>query len=237
MDFSLDKIAVSLNQEAVAFMKDGYFDEAAGTFVASFQHVRQLLASIQGCQSLQIPDPDVEKKLKFEFAEVEKRSLPATMVDAHETVFVLFPHFINVTSQIVEGQDMGAECRYRVAMTIMYNSALCLHVQGMRSGKSGSISKAIKHYRCAYGMLEVISGGGGVSDTVLALALLNNLGHAELILANVKEARHCLSSLESALSSLGGLEEIDGEMLGVFSIAVAGCLGSVDTAFSVSPAA
>jgi hypothetical protein len=117
-----------------------------------------------------------------------------------QAVFTLFNHVVYITHQDDSLRDFPImECQLRWAMSVMYNGALFMHQEGIRTGRSVMIVKALRYYRAALSMLNLVVDHLP-KEAVLKLALLNNMGHAEVMLANLEKASEYLADIAVALA-------------------------------------
>ena len=78
----------------------------------------------------------------------------------------------------------------------MYNLGLVLHKEGIQTGKSILLLKALRFYCSSRDLLRSLEPGGLLwNDVAFLLGLLNNMAHAHAILANFQEANTILEEI------------------------------------------
>ena len=92
----------------------------------------------------------------------------------------------------------------RLAAVLLYNLALVHHSCGIRTGGSEDLSKALSFYQGAFMSLSSIWDSLTVSDSLLVLALLNNMGHIRANNLDRKEACGCLDLLRRFFAECRG---------------------------------
>ncbi|GKY91474.1 hypothetical protein MPSEU_000119700 [Mayamaea pseudoterrestris] len=98
----------------------------------------------------------------------------------------------------------------RVAAVILYNLALCFHVHGIsRAASESYFSKALQLYQTALGLLEEMASVSQTlvdKDSLLMLALYNNIGHIYSCDHKTAETQACLDIIQSILAKNSTLE-------------------------------
>ena len=117
-----------------------------------------------------------------------------------QNIFLLHDRVASISSHRMLGnQDLlPVECQFRLAVSIMYNVGLFLHKEGLRTGQSVHLIKAVQYYTLA---LEMLLSAVQLreEDLLLELAMLNNIGHAQTALASIKEAGDCLDYMRQLI--------------------------------------
>lgn len=117
-----------------------------------------------------------------------------------QNIFLLHDRVASISSHRMLGNQelLPVECQFRLAVSIMYNVGLFLHKEGLRSGQSAHLIKGVQYYTLA---LEMLLSAVQLreEDLLLELAMLNNIGHAQTALANIKEAAGCLDYMRQLI--------------------------------------
>ncbi|CAB9520732.1 expressed unknown protein [Seminavis robusta] len=96
----------------------------------------------------------------------------------------------------------------KLLLLSMYNVALLLHKEGMRTGVSKLLHKAVQYYRMALDMLLVASENNPSQlrddsrDIMLFLGLLNNLAHVHAILASYDQVERYLTEMSRIIKAI-----------------------------------
>jgi hypothetical protein len=98
---------------------------------------------------------------------------------------------------------LSQEQRMRISTVLLFNLALCFHLQGMKNAKvrDRCFREASTFYLMSYGLLEPTSSPLQ-ADILLQLALLNNRGAICDCFQDTQEAQQCLDDLRFALDDL-----------------------------------
>ncbi|CAB9501442.1 expressed unknown protein [Seminavis robusta] len=220
---------LDLNFKIVSLMVHGDHANVYPVLRLALSQLRILVASLQigvdaGPEPMVAPGADQPT----ETIHVVPVQMPA--INADQDIFTLFNHVFHISHHGGHGAPTE-EARFRLAVSGMYNIALFLHQEGIRSGKCTNIIKARRYYAVALDMLKAVLGNR-TEDAVLELALLNNLGHAEALLANGQQASAYLEELASV--NLHRVYAMPPQFADFFSNVA--CL-AVTRIFSLSPAA
>ncbi|CAB9500488.1 unknown protein [Seminavis robusta] len=91
----------------------------------------------------------------------------------------------------------------RLATVLLYNLALSLHLRALETGSSKNLRMALHIYQRAMALLVNVNTGAVDDDSIVALALLNNMGHIhEASFSCHKEASTCLSLLRQIFEGI-----------------------------------
>ncbi|CAB9515379.1 expressed unknown protein [Seminavis robusta] len=100
--------------------------------------------------------------------------------------------------------------RFQLAASVVYNTALFFHKEALRTGENRLVHKSIEFYNLAQDLLERLEGSRHDDGTiVLCLAVWNNLGHAQMLLANYRQAQQCTEQMQFVLEH-AVLDDADG---------------------------
>lgn len=119
-------------------------------------------------------------------------------------VFPIFNRGILVNVDVENDHAFPGEVDRRLIATLLYNTALLHHIRGIRTGESELLTKALSLYQGAFVSLTGMWNRLQKSDTLLILALLNNMGHIRAHNFDRKEACCCLDMLKHFFSESGG---------------------------------
>lgn len=125
-----------------------------------------------------------------------------------QSSFFIFDRAFLIVPQINLKDDKQAvtllsqEQRIRISTILLFNLALCFHLQGMKNAKvrDRCFREANTFYLMSYGLVEPTSSHQ--TDILLQLALLNNRGAICCCVQDIQEAQQCLDDLHFALDDL-----------------------------------
>jgi hypothetical protein len=93
----------------------------------------------------------------------------------------------------------------RLAAVVLYNLALCFHVHGIgRAASQHYFTKALQMYKTALGLLKevaTVSPKQVEKDSLLRLALYNNIGHIHSCDHQTADLQRCLEKIQSILAN------------------------------------
>jgi hypothetical protein len=120
-----------------------------------------------------------------------------------------------------------------IASTILFNMALTLHCQALRSGESQNLAKATNVYKISLQVLQRYFDSTTAFDEevmVLYAAILNNMGHISSLMMMKDETNWCLEQLKIILPHIPTLEcpSIEAELESIrLTVSVATLLDSI----------
>ena len=192
---------ISLNNEAISLFRSGSEHESVSLLTQSLVNLKTLLSSPQTGSS-EITQDSLENGSTSSTIHAinwmcnEAESLPTlapTCNFVYNKVFKL--------SRVLEQGCNAADCSQVFAACIIYNLAVIHHNKGLRGRDSVCMEKAVKLYQMC---IRIVTNGSfdrfGIVQLLKAVAL-NNLSQLHLDFSDFQEARACLASLGSLLSS------------------------------------
>ncbi|EEC48433.1 predicted protein [Phaeodactylum tricornutum CCAP 1055/1] len=99
----------------------------------------------------------------------------------------------------------------KVTSVLLYNSGLACHLQGLKSGSSAHLKKAVQFYEMALSAIDSLGTGRDDFSALALLALANNKGHIKSCFFETEETRSCLELLSGTFSSISHPSAIMGE--------------------------
>jgi hypothetical protein len=122
-----------------------------------------------------------------------------------ESSFFIYDKAFLIAPQVNTNADQ--EQRIKVSTVLLFNLALCFHLQGMKNGRvrERCFREANTFYLMSYGLLDPETFSTfSQADVLLQLALLNNRGALcnHFLHEDVHEAQQCLDDLRFALDDL-----------------------------------
>ena len=101
----------------------------------------------------------------------------------------------------------------RVSCILLYNAALCHHIEGFQSGCSQELSSALQFYQYAFSLLTEANDVEN-DDLLLLLSLINNMGHIYSNVFDFPAAEHCMDMMNRFFST--GADQYLGECDSLF---------------------
>ena len=183
------------------------------TFLPSLQLEARLLADLHHPNDNMAPmeiDDNQRQTIQMLPVMCPREGLPGI----EQNVFVLFDRVALVSNGCSANDGLlPSDCQFRLAVSVIYNAALFFHKEGLRTGQSVHLVKAVRYYVLALEML-LASVQLREEDLLLELAMANNVGHAHNALANIEEANQCLNYMRQLISESTEL---------LFSSSIEGC--------------
>ena len=124
-------------------------------------------------------------------------------------------HAVRIANESDKNRPSCAGCRTHHLMAVLFNLALCYHMQGLQGNKQVDLlSKALNFYRAAHALASTISPSNETGH-VLMLATINNMGHIHALLHEKEEEQSCLLMMRNLISSYGLTPCMDGYYMNV----------------------
>jgi tetratricopeptide (TPR) repeat protein len=181
---------IALNNNAVVLMRKGKLQEVAPCFISALVKLHRI-----------DQNEDVDRADKFAPSFLSVRSVPlehslfntSSYQDHH--VFSLFDRPLVLASSFA---IKSSNC---ASAAILFNMGLALQLQGMQNIwlLEMSFEKALRFYEMANIILERTAGSNDEVDSLVYLAVANNMGHIYSHFCETSKAKRCLEWLQSIL--------------------------------------
>lgn len=202
----------SLNASAVSLMQQEKYEKSFRMLRNAIQVMRQLAetGNRSNVKNSSPPAATYESSNKRLY-----HSVPVLVPPSFNSG--MFPFFnrallINVDSdEFVALSEEGIS--HRLVAVLLYNCGLLHHRCAIKTGGSGELSKALTFYERAFASLSGIYDDLRNTDSLLVLALLNNMGQIRASNLDRREACRCLHMLTRFFAESGGKTLIEEESL------------------------
>jgi tetratricopeptide (TPR) repeat protein len=188
---------ISLNNNAVVLMRQGKLQEAAPYFISALVKLHRV-----------DQNEDVDRADKFAPSFLSVRSVPlesslfntSSYQDYHIFSFFDRPLFIDDT-EVVLASSFAINRLNCASAVILFNMGLALQLQGMQNMclLEMSFEKALRFYEMANIILERSEESTGEVDSLVYLAVANNMGHIYSHFCETSKAKRCLEWLQNIL--------------------------------------
>ena len=209
---------VNANTEAVSLILQGNLAESLRIIRMTLGDLNQIMKDEENAASPDANMVDTNTAMaatdKDMIDSVTVSSDTQTLSNAHFGVF----HFFNRALVLDVPRAVGEESHvvvdhYKISAVLLYNAGLCSHIRGIHSGSSRDLSTALHFYRYSFSLLTDTNALQAVDDrdSLLVMALLNNMGHINAQSCDHQASKVCLETMRRVFSSTGGaaLEEAD----------------------------
>jgi len=110
--------------------------------------------------------------------------------------FLLFDRALTITPKIDHLLKDSEPLQYLTLVVLLYNTGLCLHLEGLRKGHSHMLRQAQQFYDMSYSILcEGSLSNEPLLSALPRMALLNNIGHIHAQFGSFNHACMCKDSL------------------------------------------
>jgi hypothetical protein len=195
---------IALNNNAVVLMRQGKLQDVPPYFIAALVKLHRVD---------QNEDVDRADKVAPSFLSVRsvplEHSLFNTSSYQDHDVFSLFDRPLVIDdAELVFDSSFAVECSNCVSAAILFNMGLALQLQGMQSfcPLQTSFKKALRFYKMAKAILERSTDSNGEVDSLVYLAVANNMGHIYSHFCETSKAKRCLEWLQSILEVVNDSE-------------------------------
>lgn len=216
--------SIELNNNAVSYLLKGEHGFALQTFqeslskFLSFQETVLRQSIIQQDETQDNATTSNKERFVLEPAQMLSVNVPSSYYYNHsdnpiesDASFEDIFQFFNRAMLLQDHEDYmlslvnSPKKRSRTMATILYNIAICYHLQGLHTGIGQAYSHALNFYGQAYSTIEQSSQQYGFQDALLlVLALFNNMGHIHNIaLVNSEKTRQCIYWMQSTFRTPG----------------------------------
>jgi hypothetical protein len=189
------------NASAISAMMHDDFEKAS-------YMLKSALLALRGIQAERGEEPpalELEGILSvttvhIEGMKIESVPLPnAAPVEAGNSIFSVFNHALlpKFGGSSEDGQFQ------RTVSVVLFNSGLCHHLKGIKCGVSSDLQKALGFYQLAVDVVfDNTAAPVSERNELLALALVNNIGHLHESFMRFQKAAACLEWINSFFRSL-----------------------------------
>ncbi|KAL7575483.1 hypothetical protein ACA910_020069 [Epithemia clementina (nom. ined.)] len=216
---------VYLNHKAIVVMRKGRYSEAARLLQMALDRIDPESEKMEDYDddeeygNYDINDDDEDDEfLNFVLEAVpltpppsvrwQEEVKPFLLLDRALAVLPLAPSTTRLHSQsspsptaLLEDRDIlsSPERCHFLACVLLYNKALCSHLQGLEGGRSADFEDSLMNYNMAVGIMSDFFTSNP-SKLLLELALLNNKGHVHYDLVDLEETQRCLDRMDTLLA-------------------------------------
>jgi hypothetical protein len=209
-----------MNSKAVAFLAQGEYEISHFTLQKALEGFRDLLRIAPQVDDAIVDDDETDSTALYTVAIHEgqyKTVASSTTASSDSSFSSVYRQAFVLTSD--EKEPYFSENEHTVPSVLLYNMALSNHIQALQTGQSAMYRKAMQVYTMSFTMLEQASEILNDMDTMVLLALANNMG----VISGSQfydrpAAENSRLMMERILSSPECLESLDDEDMEFFSL-------------------
>jgi tetratricopeptide (TPR) repeat protein len=186
---------IALNNDAIVLMRQGHLQEVASFFISALVKLQR----IDQHEHVDLADKCATSSLSVQSVPLEHSLFNTSSYQEHHA-FTLFdrPLVIDDTELVLASSFAVESC---TAAVILFNMGLALQLQGMQNVYllQTSFKRALRYYQMASKILERTAGSNDEVDSLVYLAVANNIGHIYSHFCEISKAKRCLEWLQRIL--------------------------------------
>ena len=200
---NIPQLVADMNNKAIQCLLQGNCDGSVAALSSALSSL-QLCHNLQSAANANSPlNLQISMAMKLLEGNPTSDAPIGSVVLEHECLsdcsgsFSVFNHALTIPNVCLLDSNVVKNYE-RLQSMLLYNLALTLHFQAMRSGRSEELRGALDLYEMAFSVVENSWQRLDVDDLMLLLmAILNNLGHIHSNLYNMERTQTCVDWLKA----------------------------------------